>query len=1289
MNNSKQKDTILVKVCRIDDGSNEYVVEYQDKIYRVAQLPYQRELDTPSELRCIVEYSREGIHIKQDLEYLIGEFYKKGDVAEFKIQRTATDYHLLQEEHGFTAKIAKELVPNPALTPILRCRITGIYSKGVKVELVQKLLADTSGFSLTQNILKDYIGDTPWNNESLRLLLLDNNINLDLFDSECHKWLVKMAEGMGSEELVTNLKNLREHLLNALESSMMLDECADINERTLIENRFSDMIEQTSYYSYAIDFVNKGNAKGEIDAILGRLDTSCFLYHPNKNFYILLCIFLLDFDLMDENMPRILNILRGHNIAIWKRKPFRTLWIKLLEYYISTNYKRPDLLISDNETVRVMIQALIMQLNLSDGGQSSLFDATLNRTILYRLCSRMNVLEPQKLVDEALFNLISDSNVNTLYSIDSDDSELLANIISNQVSDVLNANTDSVCYNTEKAKILIKSGNISISAADVTNDNCYIPQFSKQALWHNLTLKLSESPAMEIQRDNSNSIRHYKQLWSFINKSIFDTVREKPVKVVKRLLEGAEVTIIITRKLPGDSAFECKVVDEGYDDAKGKISIEDIVPYYPGSLTVAAFEYGGRPLKFRAEVSVDDDGEYIFKMKDLIFAFMEEYRDEKFNINSRIVCQIMNPKEGATRMPAVSTDGLSISVDVEDGVSLDILRPGNVVEVYQPKPGYPPFINATYVHDVEHNLFSLSDAFHNLMENYANNEVYFSEDEEENNAIDVIDASYVNELMNIIEAYSSCENDYIKAYNYISFCRVISKIINSDREQYYIKRLSLIELLNDFAINNTFTDESLSALCQEHVSSFSQDSVLHREFLQMKIVSWLNSDEHYDELYKLSMNREDVQLQNLASLVMSHNMIKKAGGLDMADSILNKIRGILKLRSNETDKKFYGKETFNTEFKTSIVYPENTMHANIVAQTTKILSEICAFLNAEGGKLYLGVNDQGYEFGLAEDLKFKQFNNNTDHYEDYVNNQIATQLSQEAAHYVRTSWDDKVKSHVLIIEITPCPNPVSLGGDYYERIGKSCRKINKEYLPIFIQNRKQWAKDHNLTTKDEIPEVPVEVVQPVQPVAPVKSKVIVESPKVEKIQTSRTRKNVLHSYEDDFIPVVAYLCIFGDNEYKIIDDDDYCEDDYKLELAIHDDEQEHWLILVYENGAVSKVSISKLLQKEKGHVFRRYFAKKLIYASIAQDSDELVSGLIDIRDSKRIRYDDISNIPEANMQDAGTTMCDTEYKGVHYIEIVPHIEKGVALNPKRQDLGTFLKGITGQNVVNSLPGLIV
>lgn len=45
------------------------------------------------------------------------------------------------------------------------------------------------------------------------------------------------------------------------------------------------------------------------------------------------------------------------------------------------------------------------------------------------------------------------------------------------------------------------------------------------------------------------------------------------------------------------------------------------------------------------------------------------------------------------------------------------------------------------------------------------------------------------------------------------------------------------------------------------------------------------------------------------------------------------------------------------------------MRVDVTAQTVKIMQEICAFLNAEGGHLYLGVSDIGYEMGLEEDLK--------------------------------------------------------------------------------------------------------------------------------------------------------------------------------------------------------------------------------------------------------------------------------------------------------------------------------
>ena len=45
------------------------------------------------------------------------------------------------------------------------------------------------------------------------------------------------------------------------------------------------------------------------------------------------------------------------------------------------------------------------------------------------------------------------------------------------------------------------------------------------------------------------------------------------------------------------------------------------------------------------------------------------------------------------------------------------------------------------------------------------------------------------------------------------------------------------------------------------------------------------------------------------------------------------------------------------------------MRVDIKAQRLKIMQEICAFLNAEGGTLYIGVSDIGYEMGIDEDLK--------------------------------------------------------------------------------------------------------------------------------------------------------------------------------------------------------------------------------------------------------------------------------------------------------------------------------
>lgn len=525
-------------------------------------------------------------------------------------------------------------------------------------------------------------------------------------------------------------------------------------------------------------------------------------------------------------------------------------------------------------------------------------------------------------------------------------------------------------------------------------------------------------------------------------------------------------------------------------------------------------------------------------------------------------------------------------------------------------------------------IFSVGAAFHQFMVNLAHGEVFINEEEQENSEdfTSTMDADHLTELMYIFETYASFEDDYIKAYNYISTCRVLARMLNSEREQYYCKRLSLLELLNDFALNNSFSKESLAILNNADSLGFEQDSHLYNDFQQMIIVSWLDNDEHYDELYQMSCKRENPTLQMLAALVMSHNTVKKAGLISQADEIREKIRSILKLRHNQSDKKDYGREDYHTEFKTSIVYPENSMQSNLAVQTTKILQEICAFLNADGGTLYLGVNDQGIESGVEEDLKHPKFNGSLDHYEDYIHNQVATYLGQEAAHNIKTRWEEGTKANVLAISILPSPDPIALKGEYYERMGKSARRVNSDYLTAFLIGRKKWASEHQMKTKDESPAIintPAPISQEIN-VGTSTTPVPFTNKIKDKIQTSRFRNNVIHDYELNYLPTTAYLCFIDNDEYKLLHQDDYRTEDYRLELAIHEEEEKSWLIMVYSDGRVVKASMEKLLHRDCDRTFKRYSGKELIYASIANDDDELILGFVDGKSNKRLRFDDIS-----------------------------------------------------------------
>ena len=1281
MNNYRN---ITAKVLRIDEEEHKFVIEVEDRIYKVAQIDFQRRQPMPETLNCLMVTTHLGkVFIAQNIELLMRQYYKEDDEVDFKIKLTIGDCYHLEDQYGFTAILKRDTVINAALTPRVRCRITKIRQKQMEVQLVDVLGAEKSEFSLSDKDFCDIIGNESWNTPEFRKLMLGDTPS-DIFDLECLRWITGISSSLSQDELQEQLQNIHARCLEALESESLLPRCKEA-ERILLEQRFTDIIELISYYIQAIEILRNGTAEDTISHILSTLSTCAYIYHPRKQFCIMQCIFMLDFSMMEKHIDTILATLRSQEVYLWNRKPFQMQWLKLLQGYVDNIYNQTDRLSSDLTTKETMIQVLIIELILGRNATHKIYDTSLNQAILYRLVSLMNVSDPNKTLQRAFLSLFTQAEFDAALPFNSDDAFVLSNMLCSQNNDTVES-FEPAKYESDMALLSINEQAITIQPKDLDRDNLYMPLSARMGLWHGLSIRLDEKPPVKLRGKVGTTIEHYKELWEYINHSLFSKKRKTSKKQNRKLYIDDETVIIVTKQLPAQYVFECKVVEDSCEGEGTLDVLNDVVSFYPGEINIQSFEYQGMPLMLRAYVKdIKSDGSYVFAMHDMITEYEDDVRVNDLFYNSRLTCLLSNQVPGVPRIPAVSSEGFSVSVAPAPGMELSDLKKGMIVEVDNITEGSNGYLYATFLRESPESRFGITEAFHQLMRGYANNEVYNPKEEKDEleNAVSM-NPVYVAELMGIIDAKATLEEDNIKAYNYLNFCRLLAIMLDSkERVSYYDSRLTLLELLNDFAALDKVDTKKINLIAETEPELFERNAILRHDFMQLRIIGCLDSEEHYEELYRWSSLTEDPHLQQLASLVLSHNFVKKSGLLTQAVDILDKIRALLKLQKSSSNKKNYGKEDFHTEFKTSIIYPENSMRADVEAQTIKIMQEICAFLNAEGGHLYLGVSDIGYEMGLEEDLKNTLFKGSRDKYETYVNNKMVYYLGQEGAHYVHTHFDEEVSNAVLIIDIEPCPTPISVGCEYFERMGTSARKVNENYRDKFLAIRKQWAEEH--IPHLAVASAPASTAEPTPHEKETKSssRLVESAPITDHIQTSRFRNNVLHDYEEGYRPVTAVICLMDTDEYKVLDDDDW--QDYRLKLAVHEDEEEGWLILVYESGRVCKVSMAELLQRERGREFKRYAGEKLIFASIATEADAVCVGFIDGKSNRYVRFDDLSKFEHSKMQAEGTLPMDVPNSGVHYVEVLNKDLVPINRNIGRKTIGCILKTAEGRRCMEVLP----
>lgn len=156
-----------------------------------------------------------------------------------------------------------------------------------------------------------------------------------------------------------------------------------------------------------------------------------------------------------------------------------------------------------------------------------------------------------------------------------------------------------------------------------------------------------------------------------------------------------------------------------------------------------------------------------------------------------------------------------------------------------------------------------------------------------------------------------------------------------------------------------------------------------------------------------------------------------------------------------------GEETERREFKSSAFYSyaDPNIPQKVIFEAS-VLKPVAGFLNARGGFLFIGMDDNATPLGIQPDLDMKSWNR--EQYVRHLTDRIGAECGSTAATCTHISIETVKGLEICVVEVDPSPDPVWLlkaekSGKrklFYVRISNSTRELSgPDFVSYF---RKRW-----------------------------------------------------------------------------------------------------------------------------------------------------------------------------------------------------------------------------------------
>lgn len=1277
-----------LKEIRTENKKSYFIVVYEDREYAISMFEFQKSEPKQDMMTCIVKEVNSGRPVFiQDFSIIYKRFYTEGCIYTFLVRRDctnlATSYYEVSDWNGLVFRLMNYGTTRLYEGQRVRCRVRSLVDNRLVLELtdektdlrnipllgIDDVLEEVSASPVITRWFKHVFKKHVLLKDAREAFLADNEAwllhTVRVIDENIDVWVK-----YGSKWNSLLLDTYRKVCLFLLEESDFLSACAE-GERKSYQKMLSRAAMDAESYMKAIKLMEENKHIHHIDVQLTKMKKSGYLFKPDKRLRELMYIFTLSQGLMQQKMQLIFDIIIGGNKENWMNEPFRSAFVEMLDLYITETRKNIDRLanIEDahgKDVLEKLIQALAIQLLLAT--EKDDFDRQVSRSMLYRYLTYVDGGKKDVLLEKS-FQCLSEASFSKMEFGWNEIKDLTLLAIKLSSESVENGQTSTNIMQTylgKKAQLQMTNGHVLIMPESC--DYRLVPQIPSWMLpWNKVQISVPNSDVQALTPDTRN-LSDYQKWWKSVEYNLFNGTAFQPSSKGRKYRpdKGDTVYIRITGADPTDEEYLlCTVEDNAYE-GKGRISRKEIVRYYV-KMDLEAFIGGGRkPYLLQAKVCGSD------KNGNLLFSMMEgldNYIRQCLDVGTIVRCVVMEKYK--KMYLCISEYGYSVQIPITSDVPNVTF--GNYIEVNIENIRSNGIIEGSFVRQIIEN-FSVQDAFANLIYGYSDDKYYEeNEDEKDFSRQEVmLEEEYVYELVHIIDRKAVLDRDYIRTYNYLNVARVVSMLIgNEDLAGYYDERMKLLQMLQDFAINGRVDNTMLFHNHRLKSDMIMNYPLLQTRMLELQAISCLDMPDYNPFLWDILNTTLNIRLRDIAKLVLSYNMLVGFNMFDQREAIKAKLNEILNIDMKTERPRYFGREDLHTEFKSSLVFPAGSnMKPNLKLQTVEIMKIVCGMLNAEGGVVYIGVNNEGVACGIEEDLPYFK-NGSLDSFDLHVRNNIAQLMGTGANSYVKTVYPDAGKKTVYALEIQPSPYPVKLEDVYYVRQGSSTWPVMGQDLEQFLHRKEMAISQLGMVSTPAIEaDTDVQKTEESKPT----TKDAFNYHDDSQIATSRIRQNPIHDWEDGYgEDTLCYLHLMPKNEYMLTEEQ--CWDDVLLSLAVNERERDGYIVLVYSSGRITKVPVAELLDKTFRSKYKRNNTEDLFFACPATPDDALLIVFKDGNDNNCYRLDDIANLKEGNMFDKGELLTNVCFKEIVACDIIPknyHASMKKIHNLRNTNLGNMI-----------------